>query len=223
MTVGAAAAAAPGSIVPSNETPTRDAPARLRRQEPADCPTHTHPFPRRAGVARRDARWTQARRARSGERKEAANADDADQRRIENMTTTTRPAHHKDSYLEVSKSSVHAERHANAARRRSACASMSSRPRSKTRDVETVTSGARNARALSPLCVDTRFDTPSLVGKRLNARATQSFRVQGSELASEAGFVRRLRGNVRAREGQSDREEERERLAHGRTSNVRPS
>ena len=87
-----------------------------------------------------------------------------------------------------------------------------------------MTGSARNTRALSPLCVGAGLDTPSLVGERLNARATRhaKLRVRGFELASEAGFVRRIRGNVRARERQSDRKEERGRLAHGRTSNVRP-
>ena len=140
-------------------------------------PTRTRSRAARASpVAMRAGHGLAARGAASEEKPQ--DADDVDRWRIENMTTTARPARHKDSHLEVSKSSVHAERRASAARRRSACASKFSRPRSRTRDVETVTSGARNARALSPLCVDAEFDTPSLVGKRLNARATPSCRAR---------------------------------------------
>ena len=52
--------------------PRRRAPARLRRREPPGRPTHTHSRPRCTNAARRDARWTRARSARSGERRDDA-------------------------------------------------------------------------------------------------------------------------------------------------------
>ena len=87
------------------------------------------PRPRRAGVARRDASWTRARSARSGERREAARRRRrGPAARREHDNDNDGPARDNDSHLDVRKSSAHAERRASAARHRSAWASASSRP-----------------------------------------------------------------------------------------------
>ena len=108
-------------------------PARLRRREPPDRPTHTAPAPAPRG--RRPSRCAlddglAPRGAASEEKPRDERRDDETRTggRPRTRRHNDRPARDRDSHLDVRKLSAHAERRTNAALRRSAWASAPSRP-----------------------------------------------------------------------------------------------